>query len=222
MIALSLCLFSFTCLLNRRFLKSFILYLPAIGFHSTAFIYFIIYPIFYLTNKHTVHTIRYCIALGIIIYGLIIPYTEDILIFLISWEIVPDSFVGYIIYTVQGQDFSSSDLIYYIIIFVSLQYARKKSYNTEQFILFRCIILTCIMLTPLAVLISSAAKRCTLYFSFLSIVFFPMVLYRNKKVCLSYTLLTIVIFFLFSFGYKTFIVDKVGNITYTSKILGIN
>lgn len=219
MLALSFCLVSFSFLLRRRVIKSLVAFLPAIGFHSTAFVYLAVYPIFYLANKQAVRTIRLFMIIGICIPILLIFYMEDILIFFVSQHVLPAKFSLHALDLVIGvKNFPHATFIYCFFMFIILQYSCRKNYNNEQYLLFKCLLFLCAILCPLGYFVHTIAARCILYFLFLSIIFLPMIVYKKKDI----NLFVLVVCFLLFYWYKDVVIGNVGGcFPYTSVILGI-
>jgi hypothetical protein len=220
--AMAVCLLSFAFLLNRQFLKSIFLFLPALGFHSTAFIYLIVYPIYYLANKQAVNTLRLLEIAGIVATVLLMYNIEDVIIFCISIDLLPEKIMFFAPSRryIEG-DFRHSNFIYFGLTFLILQYARRKNYDLKLSLLFGTLILICALLSPASVFVSAFADRCMLYFFFLFIVFLPMILYGNNNKCLSPTLLSLLVIFLLAYWYKTIALSSGDTFPYTSEILGV-
>jgi hypothetical protein len=219
-LAQSFCLLSFAYLLRNQLLKSFLLFLPALGFHTTAFIYLVVYPIFYFTNERRVHILRICWVLGILTVIFIMFNIENVIDFFISLNLLENRFVVYIMD--NRRDFRQTIFIYCCLMFLILQYTCKKNKvdNVRSRVLFKSLLLICIALSPIGFFVSIYSIRCIFYFLFLSIVFLPMILYDTNRRYLSGKLLIVVLFFLFFYWYQTIIIG--GMIyPYTSKILNI-
>jgi hypothetical protein len=222
MLALSFCLISFSFLLKHKFTNSLLAFLPAMGFHSTAFIYLIVYPVFYLANKQAVHAIRLFGVIGLCIPVLLVFYIDDILTFLILQNILSAKFFHYNIGMGGGGSFGYTVLATCVLAFIVMQYSCIKNLNRKQYILFNCLLFICAILYPLGFFIHNQLVRCVFYFMFLSTVFFPIILYDNKKICVPLKFFVLVIVFLLFCWYKNTVVDNEGmTIPYTSEILGI-
>jgi hypothetical protein len=225
MLALSFCLISFVYLLKRNCLKSFILYLPALGFHSTAFIYLLVYPIYYLAKKRAVSVLWFYVGIGLVIFIISLMYMEDFILFFISQEILPPKMSGYTVRMnlSQYKKFSASEFIYYLIAIIIIQYSHKKNKNeVELFLIFKHLLLLCVILSPLGWFVESTANRCLYYFSFLSIVFLPSMLYNTRKQCISYVLSVTLVSFLLFFWFHVVVLGGNSYFPYTSKILSIH
>jgi hypothetical protein len=116
----------------------------------------------------------------------------------------------------------ASYFIYYLIIFVIIECSYQEKYEIELFLVFKYLLLLCMILSPLGWFAGNVLNRCLFYFSFLSIVFFSIALYSNKRVCISYNLLVLVISFLLYFWLHAVILRENSFFPYTSKILCIS
>jgi hypothetical protein len=222
-LAMSFCLLSFVYLLKRQVLKSFLLFLPAWGFHHTAIIYLIVYPIFHLANKEAVRVIRIVEIIGIIATVSIMFNLEDLLSFVTSQKILPDKFLRYASSSViKESSFHFTNFAYCIFLFWILQCVHRKTKDNLKLSLFiECLLMVCIALSPIT-LISADSRRCTYYFLFLSIVFLPLLFYDRKITDPFSKVSFIVVIGLSLFWFHEVIQKGSGEIfPYTSKILGI-
>jgi hypothetical protein len=223
-LALSFCLASFAFLLNQKFLKSFIWFLPSLGLHGSASIYLIVYLVFYLINEHTTRIVLLFMTIGMAILALLVVNMENITTFFLLDQVISSDFkyINYV-YLIKGQNFIyTTRLVYYIFMFILSQYI-EYIYNIKLCVLSKCLLLICIILTILGYFtIGFVIERCIYYFSFLSIIFLPIVLYK-KRMCLHCGLFLLFLCFLLSYWYKTVVVEgAMGTYPYSSTILGIN
>jgi hypothetical protein len=219
--AQSFCLLSFTFLLERKILKSFFVFLPALGFHITAFIYLAVYPIFYFTNRNSVRIIRIYKILGLLASVIILTCLEYIIDFIVSNGMIGSKFYQY----VSGDDASFPVAIFTcsMVLFMILHYANRWEIDKiKYYFFFEYITLLCILLSPIG-MINVTAIRCIDYFLFLSIVFLPMLLYNYQNIRISYkNIFPFIICFMLFYWYMTFGVANIARtIPYTSKMLGI-
>jgi hypothetical protein len=131
---------------------------------------------------------------------------------------------GYIVSMNLGlyKSFAATEFTYCLIAIIIIQYSYSKNkYEFEQFLIFKHLLLLCMILSPLGWFIGSIANRCLYYFLFLSIVFLPMVLYSNKRICTSYNFLIVFMSFLLAFWLHMAIYRNYSHFPYTSQILGI-
>ncbi|MDR3129889.1 MAG: EpsG family protein [Tannerellaceae bacterium] len=224
MLALSFCLLSFSYLLKYQMLRSLFVFLPALGFHATSFIYLIIYPIFYIVNNKNTRIIRIGEIVGLSVFFLIILNIENLLTLLISIDLLPEHFMIYSLSTgLEATDFPSGRFFYCLFMFALLWYIRRKNYNKDMFILFECLILSCLALCFLSLFIGATVSRCVWYFLFLSIIFLPMMLYNKRKRCISYNLNYVCVIFLLFYWFGSVVLNKfTAALPYTSELLDIN
>jgi hypothetical protein len=222
MLAMSFCLISFSFLLKHKLIKSFVAFLPALGFHSTAFIYLVVYPIFYFANKKSIRVIKIFMVVGICIPILLALYIDNILIFLVSQNILSVKFIGYSTGLGLARNFGYTLLTNCVLLGFSVRYSHMKIHNMEQYLLVIFIIFTCLILCPLGFFIHGLFSRCIFYFFFLFIIFIPMSLYKDKRICIPINLYILLVSFLLFCWYKNTVFDnECRTIPYTSTILGI-
>jgi hypothetical protein len=225
MLAMSFCLLSFSFLLKYQYSKSFISFLPAIGFHSTSFIFLIVYPLFYLAHKRKTQIIWQYIIFSMVIVFLCILNIEEILYFVVSKNILPNKFLFYspgVTSVHQSQGFPESLFSYCVLLLILLRYCHTKKYRVDYFILVNCFSVAAMLFCISGVFINVMMLRWVYYFLFPFIIFLPMILYRNKRRIVSLPLLSFVILFLLSFWYTTLVLNDYSDVfPYTSKILGI-
>jgi hypothetical protein len=224
MLAMSFCLMSFVYLYKHQLLKSLFVFLIAWGFHKTAFIYLIIYPIFYLVNKQSVRIVRISEIIGIVGAILIIFYMDDIIFFFTSQGILHHKFIRYVpsMSATDEITFPFSIIFYSSFLFVVLQYVRKKrGYNTKLYILIEFLLVMSMALSPIGLVADNTSKRCMFYFLFPSIIFLPMLLYSHTGVCqYPKMFLSVIMSFLLLWWCREMgIIEEV--FPYTSEILGI-
>jgi hypothetical protein len=222
MLAMSFCLISFSFLLKHKLIKSFIAFLPAIGFHSTAFTYLVIYPIFYFANKKAFRVIKIFLFTGICIPILLTLYIDDILIFMVSQNILSPKFLSHSTGLGLERHFGYTILTNCVLLFCSIRYSHMKNYNMEQYLLFTFILFICLISSPLGFFIHGIFLRCIFYFFFLFIILIPMALYNDKRICIPINLYILLMSFLLFCWYKNTVFDnECRTIPYTSTILGI-
>jgi hypothetical protein len=131
--------------------------------------------------------------------------------------------LGHIIFMNLGlyKSFCVTDFTYNLIAIIMVQYSYTKNKCTvEQFLMFKYLLLLCMILSSLGWFTIGVTNRCLYYFSFLSIVFLPMVLY-NKRICTSYIFFIVLMSFSLAFYLHTAIYRNYSYFPYTSQILGI-
>jgi hypothetical protein len=221
-LAMAFCLYSFSFLIEHKLLKSFIVFLPAIGFHSTAFIYLSVYLIFYFVKKvKNTREIRLYQIFGIIISISIISYLSNIIDILISTGILSDKFYTYASDDRWGSSFPIKSFVYSVFIFFILNRVSSKK-QIKDYLLFRMLFLISIIFC-FAGLVSTIAERGGWYFLFLSILIIPIVLYDHKKIRKPYIRIFpfILLFFLFYWYMAIVVMNLSDTYPYTSSILGI-
>jgi hypothetical protein len=226
MLAMAFCLYSFAFLTERKFLKSILAFLPALGFHSTAFIYLILYLAFYffVYKAPSVRKVRLYEIIAILGGIILVAYLGNIIKGFISLGMLTDKFSAYATNDVWGASIPVSKLTLGLVcsaIFLCVPKREKHrigNYYYYEFILWMIVIFC------FSGLISTFAVRGGDYFSFLLIIILPMTLYDGRKIRNPYkkTFPFIIMFFLF-YWYMTIVIANLSETyPYTSKILGIN
>jgi hypothetical protein len=222
--AQAFCILSFSYLLNRKFLKSFIIFLPALGFHITAFIYLAVYPIFYFINKaRSVRTIRIYETIGGLTVIIVLFFLNNFIGFFVSSGLLGDKFLSYTSDDRWGSSIPVAFLTYCIVFFILFRYATKKErHKINYYFFFECISLICIILC-FSGIVSTYAVRGMVYFSFLYIVILPILLFNFQKIRILYKrIFPFILCFLLFYWYMTIIVENLSETyPYTSKILRI-
>jgi hypothetical protein len=223
--AQAFCLLSFSFLLNHKFLKSILVFLPALGFHITAFIYLSVYPIFFFaTSEYFVHRRRIIEVIFVLIACTIVIYLDKIIHLSISLGILGDKFIKYATSDVWGSSFPLADFTHYFTFFVLLFFIQGKERDKiDYYHYFKYILLSCVILS-FSGYISILTIRGAYYFSFLSILIIPMLLFYRQKIRkpFKYIFPFILCFFLF-FWFMTVVIENFNETyPYTSKILGIS
>jgi hypothetical protein len=223
--AQAFCLLSFSFLLNRKFLKSFLVFLPALGFHVTALIYLLQYPLFFFTiSSYSISKKRMIEIALIFIASIIVIYLDTIINLLVSYRILGDKFIKYTTDDRWGSSFPIA-LFTYSLVFLMLFLCSPKQERTEiaYYYYFRYILLSCVIFS-FSGYISTLAVRGVYYFSFLFILILPMLLFDCRKIRKPFKKMfpLILCFFLFYWFMTIMVANLSGTYPYTSKILGIN
>jgi hypothetical protein len=222
--AQAFCLLSFSFLLNRNFFKSLLVFLPALGFHSTAFIYLSVYPILYFTTSEYFLRRRQIIeVIFVLVASTIVIYLDNIINLFISSEILGDKFLTYTTSDRWGSGFPMADFTHYFTFFALLFFIPGRERDRiDCYYCFKYILLSCVILS-FSGFISVLTIRGVYYFSFLSILILPILLFNHHKIKNSFKkLLPLILCFFLFFWFMTVVVrDLHGIYPYTSKILGI-
>jgi hypothetical protein len=223
MLALSFCLLSFVHLLNHQYVKSILVFLPAWGFHNTAFIYLFVYPIFYLANKQKNFALLSFKFAGVIIIIFLICNLDDVLIFSVSNNLLGAKFFAYTSVRTKGQSyFPDTIFVYCIVLLTIVHHVGIKKYDEKSFRLFECILFFCLMLCGIGYVSIFSAVRCMFYFLFLSVVFLPIMVYGKKKIYHSRGLYIFVLSFLLVYWLKTIVWSNYADVfPYSSETLHI-
>lgn len=222
-LSMSFTLLAFRYVVSKNIWKFVFIMLLAIGFHSTSFIFFIIYPAYnFLKSSKISKTI---IAFYLIIFGFgiyfVFNYFDSLISLVVSSGLLSEKFLLYQASSgfFKGGVFSASDLILYSSV-ILLSIFGFKNYVLEDDRLFFVFLTFLILALNLTSLIIVYANRTYLYFSYLLVIYLPM--FFSKK----FPFKNIVVFFfgvlIFSFWYV--VVIKNGgaeSYPYSSQILGI-
>lgn len=198
--SMAVCLYSFSFLLDRKYARSLLIAFAAIAFHFTAFIFFAIFPLYYLINKIS--------SKNFIFFQILISVSCIVIVFLLDYVIT--SFIGvglltdkFDAYTSTNNTFGSniplSDLLSSSVIFVIIA-VFKKYYSESNSIknFFHIIFLISVILCFSAIK-STFAVRGMYYFSFLSIIIIPVYLskFENRRLRLFLNFSFIIFFILY-------------------------
>jgi hypothetical protein len=219
MLAMSLCLYSFSLLQERKTIKSLIIFFPAIGFHYSSIVYILVYAIFYFKYNHPNFLRLYKIS--IIIFSIsAIFFTSQVIYTLISLNIFSYKLNFYSNSLLEsGTSIPLSLITHNIILLTLAMYSLKEK---RKIINIDCFILIFWISTIFTFWgnHSTYLSRASMYFLFLSIIICPIILYNN-----GYRRLYIFIFIILFhalYWYLTSIYANLGETNpYTSNILGI-
>jgi hypothetical protein len=155
-------------------------------------------------------------------------YLDQLIPFLTSQGMIDVKFIRYAPSMVDSgkAGLPISTLFYCSFLFLILHYVRKAEWNEKGFYLFlEWLLLLTMALLPVSLVGDGGTfRRGMFYFLFLSIIFLPMLLYDNKKICrFPKIFISVIIVFLLLYCSKAanVISNGSGSFPYHSEILGI-
>ncbi|MDA3780171.1 MAG: EpsG family protein [Bacteroidales bacterium] len=198
-LAMAICLYSFTYLLEKKKRKSYIIALLALGFHPTVLFYFLIYPIYKISNskygqKH-VSLIRLFIFLGA---SLIFILYDKIILTLISLDLLYSRYNTFISEGAFESDIPLSYLFLTLFLIAFILYIKLKVKMRNNYLDFFVLIFGTSFILCSVSFISVYASRIMYYFIFLSILILPysLTFLKNKaRIKLTYILIIFVLFY---------------------------
>lgn len=219
-IAMSICFCSFAYFLNGSYKRSFIIFILAIGFHSTAFLYVVVpilYWFFYLLRNRKnffLYKVSFCLLSFAVVFSL-----QFLMNIFISLGLLGDRFNTYANSDIFGSSIPLSDLFFVIMNFVFFEFIIRRKRTSFQYQFYDTLFLIEIILC-FSGLISTFAVRGSYYYSFLSILIIPLSLFKNLKIN-NISVILICCFYLFYWFASVVYADLSQVYPYTSSILGI-
>lgn len=198
MMALAVCLYSFSNLITGNRIKALILVGLASTFHFSAFIFFAIFPIYFYTSKFIKNFWLFQFIVGVS-FILVVFLLDYIIIGIVGLGAVKEGFENYKSGGLYGSNLPLSDLFLCIVFFSLLITFRKFSQlETSQKNLFQTVFLISIILC-FAAIQSTFAIRGMYYFSYLSIIIIPLLInsIEDKKIQLIMGFICAALFILY-------------------------
>lgn len=175
MMAMAICLYAFSFLLKRRYYWSLLFAFISLGFHSTSFLFFIIYPLFFIVKECPSKKMRILLFLAT---SSVLFLQDSLIQIFINRGMLSDKFLNYTSSGIWGSNLPLSDLFYALFFFVTIWKAKRYIIKyIDDYYYFQTLSSITIILC-FAALNSTFAVRVMYYISFLSILIIPLCVNR--------------------------------------------
>ena len=202
-LAIAFCLYAFKFVVKGKLVMFLLFVVIAMGFHSTAIIFLLVYPSYKYFEKKQISNKKFFILILLILFGNFILFLkfDQIIMGAVTLGLLSSKFLQYMSESERYESggFSNSDLIFYstVILFSLFTYKKKILGKVNIFFVVLSILILSLNLTSL---ISQWANRLYLYFAFLLIVFLPILFKRRfngkKEWCFLFVLLILFFWYL--------------------------